>query len=157
MQQVLKPLHRRHAQRLNRARAQQGHVWQGRCFSSVLDSDCFRAALRHVERNPVRARIAPKAGSYPWSSARGHCGLAKDARLAARPSWRGDLSDIASWSQWLSEPDGEEALLALRRNAMMGLPCGGGKFIRRMERLAGRPLRVRPQGRPGRSGSDGQP
>jgi putative transposase len=30
LQKVLKPLHMRYAQRLNRARQQLGHVWQGR-------------------------------------------------------------------------------------------------------------------------------
>ncbi len=32
LQKVLKPLHMRYAQRVNRLRGQQGHVWQGRYF-----------------------------------------------------------------------------------------------------------------------------
>ena len=71
LQQVLKPLHMRYAQHLNRAKQQQGHVWQGRYFSSALDGGCFRAALRYAGRNPVRARMVRKAETYTWSSARG--------------------------------------------------------------------------------------
>jgi putative transposase len=37
LQQVLKPLHMRYAQQLNRERGWKGHVWQGRYFSSPLD------------------------------------------------------------------------------------------------------------------------
>ena len=37
LQNVLKPLHMRYAQRFNRQKGWQGHVWQGRYFSSPLD------------------------------------------------------------------------------------------------------------------------
>ncbi len=148
LKNVLKPLHMRYAQRLNRARQQQGHVWQGRYFSSTLDHDYFRAALRYVERNPVRARMVRKAENYQWSSARAHCGLASDALLKPMPAWRKDLDDITDWTRWLAEPDAEQALLILRRNAMMGLPCGSEKFLRKIEKQAGRSLSFKPQGRP---------
>jgi putative transposase len=148
LQNALKPLHMRYAQRLNRARQQQGHIWQGRYFSSVLDQDYFRAAPRYVERNPVRARIVRKAENYKWSSARGHCGLTKDALLKATAAWLKNYADMANWSKWLAEPDEEQTLLILRRNAMMGLPCGSEKFIRKVEKQAGRSLRYKPQGRP---------
>ncbi len=49
--------------------------------------------------------------------------------------------------------DAEEALLVLRRNAMMGLACGSDRFIRKIEKLADRPLRYRPRGRPRRAES----
>jgi putative transposase len=148
LQNVLKPLHMRYAQMLNRARQQQGHVWQGRYFSSALDHDYFQVALRYVERNPVRARMVRKAENYKWSSARGHCGLATDTLLKTAPMWRKECADIKDWSQWLGEPDAEHALLILRRNAMMGLPCGSEKFLRKIEKQAGRSLSYKPQGRP---------
>ena len=148
LQNALKPLHMRYAQRINRARAQQGHVWQGRYFSSVLDGDYFRAALRYVERNPVRARMVRKAETYKWSSARGHCGLVVDPLLESAAGWLRECDGIDNWSQWLAEPDADEALLVLRRNAMMGLPCGTESFVRKLEKQSGRALHYRPQGRP---------
>jgi putative transposase len=148
LQKLLKPLHMRYAQRLNRARGQQGHVWQGRYFSSVLDEDYFRSALRYVERNPVRAHMVKKAENYEWSSAAGHCARVKDSLLKPAPSWRKAMDDISTWATWLAEPDEDEKLLVLRRNAMMGLPCGSEKFIRKIEKRAGRNLHVKPIGRP---------
>ena len=50
-------------------------------FSSALDEPYLWAALRYVERNPVRARIVRKAENYMWSSAAAHCGLREDAIL----------------------------------------------------------------------------
>lgn len=64
LQRVLKPLHMRYAQRVNRSRGWKGHVWQGRYFSSALDEDYLWAAVRYVERNPVRARMVRKAENY---------------------------------------------------------------------------------------------
>ena len=53
----------------------------GPFFSSALDEPYLWAALRYVERNPVRARIVRKAENYMWSSAAAHCGLREDATL----------------------------------------------------------------------------
>ena len=101
LQNLLKPLHMRYAQRINRARAQQGHIWQGRYFSSALDGDDLRAALRYVERNPVRARIMKKAENYEWSSARGHCGLSNDPLLKAKaPGARTWMTSQIGQSGW---------------------------------------------------------
>lgn len=67
---LLKPLHMRYAQRINRERGWKGHLWQGRFFSSALNEDYLWAAVRYVERNPVRARMARKAENYPWVQCR---------------------------------------------------------------------------------------
>ncbi len=76
LQRALKPLHMRYAQRRNRNRDWHGHLWQGRFFSSPLDEPYLWAALRYVERNPVRARLARGAENYAWSSA--DCGRRAD-------------------------------------------------------------------------------
>ena len=78
LEKMLKPLHMRYAQRINRVRHWKGHVWQGRFFSSALDGDYLWAAVRYVERNPVRARMVQKAENYRWSSAAAHGGLRPD-------------------------------------------------------------------------------
>ena len=96
------------------------------------------------------ARIVKKAENYAWSSARGHCGLSHDPLLKAKAPWRKDLDDITNWSKWLAEPDEDHALLVLRRNAMMGLPCGSRKFLEKIEKQSGRALRYKPRGRPGK-------
>ena len=46
-----------------------GHLWQGRFYSCVLSESHLWAAVRYVERNPVRAGIVDRAEDYRWSSA----------------------------------------------------------------------------------------
>jgi putative transposase len=150
LHQALKPLHMRYAQRINRARGWNGHVWQGRFFSSALDDAYLWAAVRYVERNPVRARMVRKAENYPWSSAGGHCQLRPDVLLTKKPFWRKQFEAIGDWSAWLAEGDEPEKLQVLRRNADKGLPCGAEKFIQKLEKLTGRSLQFRPRGRPRR-------
>ena len=53
LHRALKAVHGQYAQRVNRINGQKGHFWQGRYFSSPLDSDYFINAVRYVELNPV--------------------------------------------------------------------------------------------------------
>ncbi|MCP3882633.1 MAG: hypothetical protein GY701_30185, partial [Sulfitobacter sp.] len=84
---VLKPLHMRYAQGINRNQGWNGHVWQGRYSSAPLDDACTWAAIRYVERNPVRAQMVGRAEAYWWSSAAAHCGLRADTVLAEEGQW----------------------------------------------------------------------
>jgi putative transposase len=148
LQRVLKPLHMRYAQRVNRARGWKGHLWQGRFFSSPLDSDYLWAAMRYVERNPVRAGMVRRAEAYAWSSAAVHCGQAESELLSVAPAWKKELAAITDWSAWLAQGDEEEELQRLRRNVDKGLPCGSDAFVKRLGKQVGRVLDYRPQGRP---------
>ena len=147
LQRVLKPLHMRYAQRINKAKGWKGHLWQGRYFSSALDDTYLWSAIRYIERNPVRAKMVERAEDYPWSSAAVHCGI-KVSSLLTRMSAKESLVHQAEWSDWLKLPDDEHYLEILRRNADKGLPCGSDQFISSLERISGRSLRFRPQGRP---------
>ena len=139
LQKVLKPLHMRYAQRVNKAKGWKGHLWQGRFFSSALDEAYTWSAIRYVERNPVRARMVTKAEDYVWSSAATHCGL-KENKLIVK------LADVAraipeqEWSEWLALAGDEGDISILRRNIEKGLPCGDDGFIGKLEKLSGRQL-----------------
>lgn len=61
--------HRRHTLCVNRREGWRGHLWQGRFASVVLDEAHLLAAVRYVERNPVRAGLVASAGKWPRSSA----------------------------------------------------------------------------------------
>jgi putative transposase len=148
LQNVLKPLHMRYAQRINRARGWKGHLWQGRFFSSALDDAYTWAAVRYVERNPVRAAMVKRAQDYPWSSAPAHCAGAFSELLDASPRWSKQFAAVANWSAWLAEGDEEQELQIVRRNVDKGLPCGSEKFVAELGEQAGRVLAYRAQGRP---------
>jgi len=148
LQRVLRPLHTRYAQRINRAKGWKGHIWQGRYFASGLDEAYTWAAIRYVERNPVRAKIVRKAERYPWSSAAAHCGQKEDSVLTKKRHWKKQKEQIEDWSAWLAEGDNTEQIKAMRNHIERGLPCGAAKFVKKLEQLVGRPLGYRLPGRP---------
>jgi putative transposase len=148
LHRVLKPLHMRYAQRINRVRGWNGHLWQGRFFSSSLGDEYLFAAIRYVERNPVRAGMVSTAAEFQWSSAAARCGLMEDDVLSTKPEWGKVLGAIGDWSAWLADGDDIGQLTQLRRNADCGLPCGAEEFVRRLEDIAGCCSQYRPPGRP---------
>jgi putative transposase len=148
LEAVFRPLHTRHAQRINRARGWTGHLWQGRFFSSALDERYMWTAIRYVERNPVRARMVSRAEEYRWSSAPAHCNLTDDYVLTKNRTWLNHLDTIDNWSKWLAESDQGQELTVLRQHVERGLPCGTEDFVRELELQAGHALRPTAVGRP---------
>jgi len=147
LQQALKPLHMRYSQHINKTKGWSGHSWQGRFFSSPLDEAYTWSTIRYVEQNPVRAGMLEKAEDYRWSSAASHCGLKSSLLLADLPSsMRSILKD--SWSEWLTVVESRSAVDVIQRNVEKGLPCGDGSFLGKLEIMAKKSLRYRPQGRP---------
>ncbi len=147
LQRVLKPVHMRYAQRVNKAKGWKGHLWQGRFFSSPLDDVYTWSAIRYVERNPVRAGLVERAEDYPWSSAAAHCGRVNNPMLVPFPALERAVPR-SEWSSWLVLPEDNRVVDVLRRNVEKGLPCGSDVFIEKLEKRANRQLGYRPQGRP---------
>jgi putative transposase len=145
LHRLLKPVHGRYAQRINRLLGHRGHVWQDRYFSSPLDAGYFVNAVRYVELNPVRAGMVARAEDFRWSSAQAHCGLVPD-RVIGYTTLSAVLGGISNWSGWLAEGVPEVVLTTLRRNAGQNLPCGSEEFIESLESAYGRSLRYRPCG-----------
>ncbi|MEO8442617.1 MAG: transposase [Betaproteobacteria bacterium] len=148
LEHVFRPLHTRYAQRINRAKGWTGHLWQGRFFSSALDDIYLWAAIRYVERNPVRAGMVRRAEDYRWSSAPAHCETRDDYVLTIDRSWLDQLRSIDDWSGWLAEPDASESITMLRQNVKRGLPCGTDEFVNGLELQVGQALRPTAVGRP---------
>lgn len=148
LHQMLKPLHMRYAQRINLARGWKGHLWQGRFFSSPMDEAYLWAAVRYVERNPVRAGMERRAEHYRWSSAAAHCGSRSDGLLNLESGWSRKFAAVDDWSAWLAKGDETEEIKILRRNVAKGLPSGNADFVQGLGNVAGRQLEYRPQGRP---------
>jgi REP-associated tyrosine transposase len=154
LHRALKAVHGQYAQRVNRMRNQNGHFWQGRYFSSPLDSNYFINAVRYVELNPVRAGIVTRAEEFPWSSASAHCGLVGDLLVPFRPR-SALLTGIADWSNWLRKGVSDQSLETIRRNGSQNLPCGSDAFVETLEKAARRTLRYRRAGRECEQKGDG--
>ena len=147
LQKVLKPVHMRYAQYINKIKGWKGHLWQGRFFSSALDDEYTCSTVRYVERNPVHANMINAAEEYFWSSAAYHCGLAESKLLTPLPQEYKSVSS-EEWSSWLALPEIKGTVDIINRNIEKGLPCGSDIFIAQLELLSKRPLQYRPQGRP---------
>lgn len=126
--------HRRYSGHINLRNDWRGHLWQDRFSSYPLDERYLYAAVRYVERNPVRAGVVSKAWEYPWSSARFHVYGEKDylvenCFLQER---------ITNWEGYLSEQDENTTLL--RKHRRTGRPLGQEDFIKELESTLGRVL-----------------
>lgn len=145
---TLRPVHLRYAQEFNRQMELSGHLWQGRFYSCPLSELHFWAAVRYVERNPVRAGLVEHAEAYGWSSAAAHCGQWVDRLLSGKLLTLAAEVGIADWAAWLRDPHDEEMLDELRLCTRTGRPAGDRGFIARLERRLGRRLQALPVGRP---------
>lgn len=125
------------AQALNREAGLTGHLWENRYFSCPLDEAHVWAAVRYVERNPLRAGLVASCIDFPWSSARAH-GLGSADRLLA-PSSPFALG-AAGWTAWLDAPIEEPEVDEIRRRTRTGRPVGRPAFVRRVEEELGRKL-----------------
>ena len=141
---ALRDTHTVYAMYFNTRTQLTGHVWQGRFYSSPLDEQHLWAAVRYVERNPVKAGIVERAEQYRWSSAAAHCGLCAEDLLSADFPPTGVVED---WSAWLAQPDEESVTDYVRRQTHTGRPCGSELFLTQLENLLN--SKVRP-GKPGR-------
>lgn len=141
----------RHTQRINLLQGMSGHLWQGRFFSCPLDDAHFWTAIRYVEQNPVLAGLVASAADYPWSSAPAHCGRCHDPLLTELPG----QEFIADWAAWLAQEDPVESAL-IRAHTLQGAPCGSDAFRIQLSTQLGRPLILRPRGRPRKTTDEGQ-
>jgi len=131
--QAIGETHRRYTRMINFREGWRGYLWQGRFSSFPLDERHLHAAVRYVERNPVRAKIVRKAEDYPWSSAWGHV-FKKNAELIEPCCLEEEIED---WSAYLNGDDKVEDLKLFRRHGTTGRPLGNGEFIERLAKKLG--------------------
>ncbi len=121
----LASVHTAYSQRINRAQAASGHLFQGRFASYAMDDAHMMVAARYVENNPVAAGLVPRAEDWRWSSARAHVGHGEDGLtdIAALrrhvPNWRAMLA------RGLEAGEEDEAIeRALRSGRPLGAVAG---------------------------------
>ena len=140
---TLHDAHTVYAMRFNSRMQVGGHLWQARFYSAPMDDEHLWAAVRYVERNPVRAGMVKHAADYPWSSAAAHCGIRHDALLSPEFPPPGQIED---WPEWLRN-DGDTRMIArIRRQTHTGKPCGDDEFLSALERKLGRSVKRKKPG-----------
>jgi len=127
---------KRYSRMINFRENWRGHLWEGRFKSYPLNESHLYAAMRYVERNPVRAKIVKKAWKYPWSSAKAHLNKEKD-RIIDNCFISEEIKD---WAEYISEEDENNDLIRFRMHCNTGRPLGDKKFIDMLEKISGRML-----------------
>ena len=121
-------VHRRYSRFINLRNQWQGHLWQERFHSAVMDETYLIAAVRYVELNPVRAKLCGLPELWPWSSAQAHLSQQDNQVVTVAPM----LSRIDNWSEYLSTPANPDELKKLRKHSSSGRPIGDEAFIQKI-------------------------
>ena len=120
-----------------------GYLWQGRFSSFPLDEKYLYAAIRYIERNPVRAGLVKRAEDYEFSSAKAHVFKKKDMLLSDNFV----IEEIKDWKVFLSGEDKEQDIKLFKKHARIGRPLGQEGFIEELEKMTGRILKPQKPGR----------
>ena len=119
-----------------------GYLWQGRFSSYPLDEAYLYAAVRYVERNPVKARLVKKAEDYPYSSAKAHVFGLRDPLLTDNFL----TEEIKDWRSFLLGEDNDRDQVLFEQHSRTGRPLGTETFLKTLEQRLGRILT---KGKPG--------
>lgn len=119
----------KHAFRYRKTYGGSGHIWSGRfkAFPCQSSQHLLRV-LRYIERNPVRAKLAPHVESWPWSSAR----LWNPSGLLPPIPWlnTGPVKRPLDWAAFGRVAESDEELEVLRTSANRGAPFGDPQWVK---------------------------
>ena len=122
-----------------------GHLYQGRYKSfPIAEDDHYFAVLRYMERNALRAGLAPKAELWPYGS----LALRTGVRLEGPPLSEGPLALPDHWVRHVNKPQTEAELEALRRCVQRGQPFGPEAWVERTAKKLGLQSTLKARGRP---------
>lgn len=146
---VFSVAHMRYAQYFNKERKVSGHLWQGRFYSCLLDEPYLMAAMRYVERNPVRAKMVNRPWQWKWSSAAAHISGTDELVDVIGIKESAGVS-MESWKEHIDTDDNGPDVEAIRKHTMTGRPLGRDGFIVELSRQLGCVISVLQRGRPGK-------
>ena len=152
---ALKETHGRFASCWNARHNSNGHVWQGRYYSCLLDNTHLWEALRYTELNPVRACLVEKAEQWSWSSASAHCGVEPAGEWMAMDLWASHWSP-GDWRSYLDVGTSGSKLTAICQSTFSGRPLGCAEFTRALETETKRCLTPQKRGPKQRTKSEPQ-
>ena len=137
--------HCTYARVINAREGWQGHLWQERFHSYVMDEHHLLAAVRYTELNPVRAGMCDTPGEWPWSSYRAHLSGEDDKLVNVGPM----LARVSDWTSFVQPEENDAKQIAqIRELSRTGHAGGSDQFIKKLESLVGRKIGKRRPGRP---------
>ncbi len=141
--ECISEVHRQYTRMINFREGWHGFLWQGRYKSFPLDERYLIAAVRYVERNPVRAGLVKRPEEFVWSSAHAHIKGIHDPILSRFYL----MDEITDWEAYLNAAEDSQKLEELRTHQKTGRPLGENEFIEKMEYVTGVVLKKKKRGR----------
>ena len=136
LSQCFSRLHHKYAYLINKRNEWQGHLWQQRFFSCVMDENHLLATVRYIELNPVRAKICSSPTDWLWSSASAHSNGISNPLLAVKPM----LDRVDNWAEYLGQKDNKSDIESIRKHTRTGRPVGSETFVESISKFTGRKL-----------------
>jgi putative transposase len=150
---LMQSVGRRYVRYINETYHRSGTLWEGRFKSAVVSHDAYLLACsRYIELNPVRAGLAQRPETYPWSSMHFHAQGTPNPLLDEDPAYA-SLGETAAQRQgayrvWLAAGIPATEWPTIRDATHKGLMVGPERFQREIEAIAGRRLIGELRGRP---------
>lgn len=126
-------VHWKYTRRINFRQGWRGYLWEGRFKSFLLSQNHLYAAIRYVERNPVRAKIVEKAWQYPWSSAKSHIHKKEDLILSKNFF----VEEIGDWQKYIDSQDNPQEINLFKKHIKTSRPLGDEIFIEKLKQITG--------------------
>ena len=141
-----------YVQMFNHRHCRSGTLFEGRFKSCLVSTDSHVLRVcRYIERNPVRAAMAPRAEDYRWSSVHASLASADDPLITPHGAYLalGGPAERAAWyREWLQEGLGAGVEQRIRDHLQQERALGHPQFQAMVARTLNRPAAVRPRGRP---------
>jgi len=142
---LMKHVGQAYVQHVNKVHRRTGALWEGRFYSSVIDSGAYLFAChRYIELNPVRAGIVRHPGDYPWSSygtnAEGHPSTLLTAHKDYLALSEHEEERCAMYRRLFDLSLDEDSNSEIRKLTRSGLAFGSEPFRQRLADLCGLPM-----------------
>jgi len=132
-----------YTQFINARTGWKGTMWEGRFKSYPMDNNHLVAAMRYVERNPVKAGMVERADEYMFSSARYHVG-----KRRSDPIVQDYDIGIQKWGEFLLADNDPGRNKELEGSLNTGRPLGDRHFVEKLEATTKRLFTPNKRGRP---------
>ena len=154
--QMMKAVAARATRYRNKLEGRSGTLWESRYKSSPVQTGQYLlACTRYIELNPVRAAIVSEADGYMWSSFRQRMGIDAENWIDYDPCYLG-LGETNSerrqqYRQFVHEGTTDKEICLIRQALQRGQLTGNNRFIDEVEKVLGRRVECRAQGRPAKA------
>lgn len=152
---TLQAVGRRYASAFNRRHGRSGALWDGRYRAAVVEPGPPRLSALRVVDTDAPASISGLVATLTMTSAAQRLGGKRDDMLVDPPEYwhlgNTPFEREVAYRALLLEGVSELVQRQLRQAVMSGRPFGSTEFFAEVSRLTGRPISVRPRGRPPKS------